>query len=79
LLYPFSFPTVTADMQGQMVSFIASGGTFVNVANPSLLAPVAQPQAAPAEIATQSDDSPGKSVHRVQPIAPESAGRGEGQ
>jgi pimeloyl-ACP methyl ester carboxylesterase len=79
LLYPFSFPTVTAEMQGQMVSFIASGGTFVNVANPSLLAPVAQPQAAPAEIATQSDDSPGKSVHRVQPIAPESAGRGEGQ
>jgi hypothetical protein len=46
LLLP-TVPTVTAEMQGQMASFIASGGTFVQVGNPDLLLPVAPP--APAE------------------------------
>jgi hypothetical protein len=36
------YPEVTAEMQGQMASFIVSGGTFVNVGNPDLLVPVAQ-------------------------------------
>jgi hypothetical protein len=38
------YPQVTVEMQGQMASFIASGGTFVNVGNPDLLVPVATPQ-----------------------------------
>ncbi|MFT5372201.1 MAG: hypothetical protein ACI9R7_001744 [Lysobacterales bacterium] len=33
-------PAVTAEMQGQMASFIASGGTFVLVSNESVLVPV---------------------------------------
>lgn len=33
-------PEATAEMQGQMASFIASGGFFVNVGDPSLLVPV---------------------------------------
>jgi len=39
LLSAAASPAVTAEMQGQMVSFIASGGTFVNVGNPNLLVP----------------------------------------
>ncbi|MGD2130794.1 MAG: hypothetical protein PVJ17_15955, partial [Lysobacterales bacterium] len=34
------YPAVTVEMQGQMASFIASGGTFVEVGNPDLLVPV---------------------------------------
>lgn len=79
LIRPSTFPPVTAEMQGQMVSFIASGGTFVNVANPSLLAPVAQPQAEPVEIAAQEDTGSDGSDIDVQPIAPKSLGRGDGQ
>lgn len=38
---PFTVaPQVTAEMQGQMASFIASGGTFVLVSNPDVLSPV---------------------------------------
>jgi hypothetical protein len=33
-------PAVTAEMQGQLASFIASGGTFVQVSNPDVLVPV---------------------------------------
>ena len=36
-------PAVTVEMQGQFASFIASGGTFVQVGNPALLAPVVVP------------------------------------
>lgn len=42
LLLP-TIPEVTAEMQGQFASFIASGGTFVQVGNPDLLAPAAAP------------------------------------
>jgi len=41
-LFRTDFPAVTAEMQGQMASFIVSGGTFVNVGNPDLLVPVVQ-------------------------------------
>jgi hypothetical protein len=41
-LFRPDFPAVTAEMQGQMASFIVSGGTFVNVGNPDLLVPVVQ-------------------------------------
>jgi hypothetical protein len=40
------YPVVTAEMQGQMASFIGSGGTTVVVGNPGLLAPTAAPAAA---------------------------------
>ncbi|MCH5373251.1 MAG: hypothetical protein JJ992_04700, partial [Planctomycetes bacterium] len=43
------YPQVTVEMQGQMASFIASGGTFVNVGNPDLMEPVAQPQSSSAK------------------------------
>ena len=36
------YPEVTAEMQGQMVTFIGSKGTFVEVGNPDLLVPVMQ-------------------------------------
>lgn len=43
-----TYPAVTAEMQGQMASFIASGGTAVVVGNPDLLVPVPQPAPAKA-------------------------------
>lgn len=42
LLSPAAAPASTAEMQGQMASFIASLGTYVQVSNPGVLAPVAQ-------------------------------------
>jgi hypothetical protein len=39
-LFVPTFPDVTAAMQGQMASFIASGGTFVQVSNSDVLVPV---------------------------------------
>jgi hypothetical protein len=39
-LFVPTFPDVTAEMQGQMASFIASGGTFVQVSNSDVLVPV---------------------------------------
>jgi hypothetical protein len=40
LLDPTTSPAATFEMQGQMASFLASGGTFVSVGNPDLLVPV---------------------------------------
>jgi len=42
LIYPPFSPAATAEMQGQMASFIASLGTFVQVGTPDLLVPVPQ-------------------------------------
>jgi hypothetical protein len=42
LFVPTASPAATVEMQGQMASFIASGGTFVNVSNPGVLVPVPQ-------------------------------------
>jgi len=44
LLSPATSPAATAEMQGEMASFIASLGTFVQVNNQSALKPVAQAQ-----------------------------------
>lgn len=57
LLVP-SVLAVTIDMQGQMASFIGSGGTAVVVGDPSLLAPTEpQPAAAPGDSSVKN--SPG--------------------
>ena len=50
LLSPVAAPASTAEMQGQMASFIASLGTYIQVSNPGVLAPVAQ-----EEITAESD------------------------
>ena len=42
LLSPAAAPASTAEMQGQMASFIASLGTYIQVSNPGVLVPVAQ-------------------------------------
>ena len=47
-LLRLTYPAVTAEMQGQMASFIASGGTAVVVNNPDLLVPAPAPAAAKA-------------------------------
>jgi hypothetical protein len=52
LLSPVASPAATAEMQGQMVSFIASGGQLVNVGNPDVLQP-----ATPAEQDTSNNAS----------------------
>jgi hypothetical protein len=69
------YPAVTAEMQGQMASFIASGGTFVQVGNPDLLLPVivAEPgeakEAPEAEKVTKgkSKGNKAKGVSRIEP------------
>ncbi len=47
LLSPASSPAATVEMQGQMASFLASQGTFINVGNPDLMVPVIEPETAP--------------------------------
>jgi len=44
------YPEVTAEMQGQMVTFIGSKGTFVEVGNPDLLVPVVVPMESQATV-----------------------------
>jgi dienelactone hydrolase len=63
-----TFPEVTVEMQGQMASFIASGGTFVQVGNPDLLVPVPTvvPQAA-KDVELKVRDSANKGKQRVKP------------
>jgi len=70
------YPQVTVEMQGQMASFIASGGTFVNVGNPDLLVPATpsiQSQGSDAE----SGNAPAASVGAPQASAPNAASKGE--
>lgn len=43
LLVPTYSPAATVEMQGQMASFIASKGTFINVSNPDVMVPVLAP------------------------------------
>jgi len=64
LLRP-TYPAVTAEMQGQMASFIGSGGTAVVVGNPDLLEPVPPPEPPPAVSAKAAQ---GKS--RIEPVNP---------
>ena len=42
LLDPTDFPAATAEMQGEMASMIASGGTTVVIANPAIVVPTTQ-------------------------------------
>jgi len=73
-LFVPTFPAVTAEMQGQMASFIASGGTFVNVGNPDLLVPVTQMEVEPAKDLKIVDDGKsgngksGNGKNRVEPV-----------
>jgi hypothetical protein len=55
------FPEITAEMQGQAASFLASDGTFVQVSNPDVLVPVIQVQLrspAPTRLNPVEDHSP---------------------
>ena len=74
LLNPI-YPAVTAEMQGQMASFIGSAGTTVVVGNPSLLLPVAAIEAEGyEESAVATDDTvsnrAGQALRRTQPVNP---------
>jgi hypothetical protein len=67
------YPAVTAEMQGQMASFFASGGTAVQVGDPSLLLPVAETEAEePGDSAVASDNNrggrAGPGISRTQPV-----------
>jgi hypothetical protein len=60
------YPAVTAEMQGQMATFIASGGTFVQVGNPDLLLPVVPPEPAKTD-AGKSDSKKGSGFSKIEP------------
>lgn len=70
------FPEITAEMQGQAATFLASGGTFVNVGDSSLLVPVvegsvnsaAQPQSDRRAKKKKRGPSPGSRLDAVQPL-----------
>ena len=64
-----TYPAVTAEMQGQMASFIGSLGTFVNVGNPDLLVPVAPVEPAKVE-AGKFHSKPGEGISRIEPAKP---------
>ncbi len=49
LLDPSDFPYATAEMQGEMASFVVSNGFLVQVNNPTILKPVTPPAPPPAE------------------------------
>lgn len=54
-----TFPEVTAEMQGQLASFIASQGTFVSVESPELLVPVMDANAMPSLVRELREDAGG--------------------
>ena len=64
-----TYPAVTAEMQGQMASFIGSLGTFVNVGNSDLLVPVAPVEPAKVE-AGKFHSKPGEGISRIEPAKP---------
>jgi pimeloyl-ACP methyl ester carboxylesterase len=63
------YPAVTAEMQGQMATFIASGGTFVEVGNPDLLLPVAPVEPAKADVG-KSNSKKGSGFSKIEPAKP---------
>ena len=70
------YPAVTAEMQGQMATFIASGGTFVEVGNPDLLLPV---PAEPAKAAVGKIHSkPAEGISRIEPAKSAKPARNRG-
>ncbi len=69
LIDPSVSVAVTAEMQGQLASFIASGGTFVQVGNPDLLVPVVQVELAPArDTNVGNSGKTGKGKNQVKPV-----------
>jgi hypothetical protein len=63
-----TYPAVTAEMQGQMASFVASNGTFVQVGNSSLLVPGAPAQASSdADVTEESDGGSGQDRPALNP------------
>jgi len=79
LLDPTAAPLSTAEMQGQMVSFIASGGTYVQVGKPELMEPEAQVPLAPAQnVSATAADKSGKGRDQVGPLNPPEKSRGNG-
>lgn len=64
LFRPELAPAVTVEMQGEMASFIGSGGTFVNVGNPDLLQPVVQLKQLNAKQPKAGGDGGGKKPGR---------------
>ncbi len=69
LLSPAAAPAVTAEMQRQMVSFIASGGTFVSVGNADLLVPVVAVELAPAQdVSASLSNQTGKGENQAKPV-----------
>ncbi len=69
LISPAAAPAVTAEMQRQMVSFIASGGTFVSVGNADLLVPVVQVGLAPGQdVSASIANQTGKGANQVKPV-----------
>jgi hypothetical protein len=65
-LFRPEYPAVTAEMQGQMASFIGSGGTFVNVGNPDLLLPVAPPPAEKKAAEGKDKAKPGEGKQQLK-------------
>jgi pimeloyl-ACP methyl ester carboxylesterase len=77
-LFRPDFPQVTAEMQGEMASFIVSGGTFVNVGNPDLLVPIpAQPAESDKTVTTKSEGKPAKGKNRAKLIKRDKGMRGQ--
>ena len=71
------FPEVTAEMQGQMASFIVSGGTFVNVGNPDLLVPIpAQPAQSDKASTAKSEGKPARDKNRAKSLKRDKVMRG---
>jgi hypothetical protein len=69
LISPTAAPAVTAEMQRQMVSFIASGGTFVSVGNADLLVPVVPVELAPGQdVSASISNQNGKGENQAKPV-----------
>lgn len=77
LLSPASSPQATVEMQGQMASFLASGGTFINVGDPSLMVEVIEPETAPVRD-LREDTSGKRKTRQGQGVYRDSADRNAG-
>ncbi|NND45237.1 MAG: lipase [Xanthomonadales bacterium] len=64
------FPQVTAEMQGQMASFIASLGTFVQVSNSDVLVPVVNMEGLNSIPSAPSEPGAGKRSRGAPGLAP---------
>lgn len=67
LFLPAASPAATIEMQGQMASFHASRGTFVNVGNPGVLVPVAPVPASSDGSDAEADGGSGEVEPELNP------------